>query len=71
MHLFDSETDGLEYRRNIDRTIAQAYKEALAYVTGRIQSYCAVRGATYLLVEAEDSIVNIFFDKLVGLGVLK
>jgi uncharacterized protein (DUF58 family) len=71
MHLFDSETEGLEYRRNIDRTIAQAYKDALAYVTNRIQSYCAVRGATYLLVEAEDTIVDIFFNKLVNLGVLK
>ena len=71
MHLFDSENTELDYRRNINNAIAQAYKEALAYATGRISNYCGARGATYLLVEAEESIVEVFFEKLVGLGVLK
>ena len=39
MHLFDSESEGLEYRRNIDRTIAQAYKEALAYLNGISEAF--------------------------------
>ncbi len=71
MHLFDSENISRTYRRNIDRDIANAYKAALHYVTERIREYCAARGADYMLVAAEDTMGEIFFDKLVNAGVLK
>lgn len=71
MHLFDSESISRTYRRNIDRDIVNAYKAALRYVTDRIREYCAARGADYMLVAAEDTMGEIFFDKLVNAGVLK
>lgn len=71
MHFFDSENPRMSYRKNIDREIARAYKEALQYATERIRSYCLSRGADYLLASAEDSIGEIFFGKMVDLGVMK
>ncbi len=71
MHLFDSESIHRSYRKNIDREIANAYKAALQYCTDRIRNYCMARGADYMQVCAEDSMGEIFFDKLVNTGVLK
>ena len=71
MHLFDSEDQGRYYRKNIDREIIKAYREALKYATGRIESYCAARGAYYMLVGAEDGFGDIFFGKMINIGVLK
>ncbi len=71
VHLFDSEDLKLTYRKRIDNDIAKAYKAALKYVTERIGNYCAARGADYMLVGAEDSVSEVFFGKMVNLGVLK
>ena len=71
MHFFDSESTSKTYRKNINREIIQAYKKALEYATGRISDYCAARGANYMLVSAEESMNEIFFNKLVERGVLK
>ena len=71
VHFFDSENASRFYRKNIDREIARAYKRALAYVVDRIGNYCAARGASYLFATAEDSLSEIFFEKLVDMGVLK
>lgn len=71
MHFFDSEAAQKSYRKNIDRDIANAYKDALAYVTDRLEGFCFARGAAYLLAGAEDSIGDIFFERLVDMGVLK
>lgn len=71
VHFFDSENAARTYKKNVDRDIAKAYKEALAYVKDRISGYCAARGADYLLASAEDSVSEIFFGKLVDMGVLK
>lgn len=71
MHFFDSEDGGRYYRKNISREIIAAYKEAVNYVVERIRGLCLSRGADYLLVGAEDSIGDMFFNKLVGEGVLK
>lgn len=71
MHFFDSEAVQKSYRRNIDRDIANAYKDALAYVTERLRNFCLSRGAAYLLAGAEDSVADIFFQRLVDMGVLK
>ena len=71
MHLFDSEDVSKTYRKNIDRDIINAYKAALRYVQDRIREYCASRGADYMLVAADETMAEVFFDKLVGTGVLK
>ncbi len=71
MHLFDSEDSQKTYRKRIDKDIINAYKKALAFVIERIKNYCEARGAYYLLASAEASIYEIFFGKMVDLGVLK
>ncbi len=71
VHFFDSENAISTYRKNIDRDIAKAYKEALIYVTGKVGDLCASRGGAYLLVSADDSVGDVFFEKLVNTEVLK
>ena len=71
MHFFDCEDNANYYRKNINRAIIKAYKAALEYATSRIRDYCFSRGATYLLVSAEDSLEKIFYNKLPELGVIK
>ena len=71
MHLFDSEDVQNTWRRNIDRDIAAAYKQALAYATGRIADYCRARGASYLLVDATADMGQIFFEHLTDMEVIK
>lgn len=71
MHFFDSENTSRFYRKNINREIAQAYKRALEYSTGRIRDLCLSRGAEYALVSAEEPINSVFFEKLVLTGALK
>ncbi len=70
-HFFDSENPGRFYRKDIDREIIKAYKMAVEYVQDRIRNYCNARGAQYLLVSAEDSANEVFFDKFVSMGVVK
>ena len=70
-HLYESENIEKTYRKNIDRERARAYKEALKYVTDRIGNHCAARGADYILASAEDTMQQIFFDKLASREVLK
>ncbi len=71
VHYFDSEHSSRFYRKDIDREIIKAYKMAVEYVTDRIRNYCNARGANYLLASAEDSAHEIFFEKLVNMGVFK
>lgn len=71
VHLFDSEDGEKYYRKNVDREIMRAYNAALDYVKERISGYCAARGASYLLVNAEDSIAEILMDTLVRMEVIK
>ena len=44
---------------------------ALQYVTERIRGFCMARGASFAQVCADDDIMDIFFGKLIDLGVLK
>ena len=71
MHLFDSEDQMKTYRKKIDKDIVKAYKEALRFIIERVKNYCEARGATYLLAPASASIFDIFFGKMVDMGVLK
>ena len=70
-NLFDSEVSSKTYKKNIDRDIAKAYKLALQYVIDRIRGLCESRGADYIFVDAEASLGEIFFEKLVNMEVLK
>lgn len=71
VHLYDSENVERTYRKNIKKDVMRAYREALEYVTSRIENVCASRGASYLLASSEDQIGEIFFGKLVEREVLK
>ena len=71
MHLYDSENVQNTWRRNIDRDIAAAYKQALAYATGRIADFCRARGASYLLVDATADMGEVFFSSLTDMEVIK
>ena len=71
MHFYDSEAPSKFYRKNINKDILKAYSLALEYVTGSVRSLCHSRGADYALVSSEESLQEIFFDKLTGMGVIK
>ncbi len=71
MHFYDSENSDKTYRKNVNKDIAEAYARALEFVTGRIQNFCSSRGADYMLVSAEESMGEVFFDKFVAGGVIK
>ena len=47
---YDSEDAGRMYRKNINRDIIKAYREAVRYVQDRIRDYCNARGAEYVPV---------------------
>ena len=70
-HLFDSEDAEKSYRKNIDREVMAAYREALAYVTARVREACIARGADYMLAPDTDSMAKLFFGDMVDMGVLK
>ena len=71
MHLFDSENATKFYKKKIDHDIVKAYTAALKFVIERIKNYCEARGASYLLAPSNASIFEVFFGKMVDLGVLK
>jgi uncharacterized protein (DUF58 family) len=71
VHLFDSENNLLTYRKNVNREIINAYKQALEYATGRVRDFCSSRGADYMLISAEETMQEIFFGKLTEMGVIK
>lgn len=68
---YDSENERKSYRKNINRDIIKAYREAVFYVTDRLHNYCAARGAQYMLVEDDMPLERIFFEMLTDVGVLK
>lgn len=68
---FDSENAGKSYRKNINKDIIRAYREAVNYVQERLRNYCLSRGAQYLLVKDDKPIDEIFFEMLTERGVLK
>lgn len=68
---YDSEHAGKSYRKNINKDIIRAYRQALEYVTDRIKNYCAARGAEYFLVSDGMPADKVFFEKLTDLGVLQ
>ncbi len=71
VHLYDSENINLEYRKNINKDIVNAYSDALNYVVNRIKNYCYSRNANYMLVSSNISVSEIFLKELPEMGVLK
>lgn len=70
-HLFDAEDQRKFYRKNIDKEVIAAYKQAVRYVQDRIRNYCNARDAAYLLATDQKSIDQLFFEQLTTIGVLK
>ena len=68
---YDSENEKKSYRKNINKDIIRAYREAVRYVQERLQGYCAARGAQYALACAEKPVEEFVFEKLIGSGVLE
>lgn len=68
---YDSENEKRSYRKNINKDIIRAYREAVRYVQDRLQGYCAAREANYVLAEAEKPVEEFVFEKLVATGVLE
>ena len=68
---YDSEDAGRMYRKNINRDIIKAYREAVRYVQDRIRDYCNARGAEYVLVRDDKPLDGLFFEQLTQLGVMK
>lgn len=71
VHFFDSENSSRFYRKDINREIVKAYRQALEYATSRVREFCFSRGAEYLLVPSEESVVEVFFGKMADMGVVK
>ena len=68
---YDSENTGRSYRKNINRDIIRAYREAVQYVQDRLRGYCNAREAEYMLVQDDKPIDEVFFEQLTQLGVMK
>ncbi len=68
---YDSEDMGKSYRKNINKDIIRAYREAVKYVQDRLRNYCNARGAEYILVTDDKPVDEIFFEQLTELGVMK
>ncbi|MDE6677111.1 MAG: hypothetical protein K2K12_05315, partial [Clostridia bacterium] len=68
---YDSENNTRSYKKNINKDIVRAYREAVQFVQDRLRNYCNARGAEYMLVSDNKPIDEIFFEQLTELGVLK
>ncbi len=68
---YDSENIEKSYRKNINKDIIKAYREAVRYVQDRLRNYCNARGAEYVLVKDDKPLDEIFFEQLTQLGVMK
>lgn len=68
---YDSENSEKSYRKNINKDIIKAYREAVKYVQERLRNYCNARGAEYVLVRDDKPVDEIFFEQLTQLGVMK
>lgn len=68
---YDSENQSRSYRKNINKDIIRAYREAVKYVQDRIRDYCNARGAGYILMRDDKPINEVFFEQLAQAEVVK
>ncbi len=71
VQLYDSENIEKTYRKNVNRDIIAAYRDAVGYATGRLRNYLMAREGGYILVGADEELSDVFFGKMENLGVLK
>lgn len=71
VHLFDSENSERQYKKNINKDVMAAYRAAVKYMTSRLQNFCSARGANYLLVPADKTMQQIFFQDFPEMEVIK
>lgn len=71
VHLYDSEDTDKTYRKNVNREIVAAYREAVRYATERLKNYLLAREGEYMLVGADEELSDVLFGKMENLGVLK
>lgn len=71
IHLYDSENIDKTYRKNVNREIVAAYREAVRYATERLKNYLLAREGAYMLVGADEELSDVLFGKMENLGVLK
>lgn len=69
-HLFDAEVADKSYRKNIDRAVIKAYKEAVKYVRERLRGYCNARGASYLMATDTVPFDRLLFEHMTSVGIL-
>ena len=69
--LRDSENNENYYKNNINRNVLEAYNKALNYVTSRIEKYCNIRDANYLLVPSDRSLEDIIFKDLMSMEIVR
>lgn len=68
---YDSENPSRSYRKNINKDIIRAYREAVQFVQDRIRNYCNARGAEYVLVRDDMPLSEVFFEQLTQSEVIK
>ncbi len=69
--LRDSERESRFYKNDISRDVLSAYQKAIEYVTNRIENFCLSRDADYLLVSTENTMKEIFLDKMAQRRILQ
>lgn len=69
--IHDAEDDNRFFKDNISRDVIGAYQKAVNYVTKRIEDFCMSREADYVLVSTEDSLKEIFINKMIQRGIVK
>ncbi len=71
VHFYDSEDSNNYYRKNINKDVMNAYREALKYLTNSLESFCVSRGAKYVLASDEIKMLDLFLSLLPSKEVLK
>ncbi|MCQ2772049.1 MAG: DUF58 domain-containing protein [Bacilli bacterium] len=69
--LFDSENHDRTYKKNINRDVLRAYREAIEYITNGMRTLCQSRGGQYMLVTPETNMQELFLAKLPEMEVVK
>lgn len=68
---YDSEKKDRQYKKNIDRDVVKAYREALDFIVSGIRDRCLALGGDYVLVNSDRPLEELFMTSLPKEGVLK
>lgn len=71
IHYFDSEVITKDYRKNVNKDVINAYRQALSYIQTTLNEFCMSRGANYLMLPDDAKLNDIFLAMLIDKGVLK